>query len=71
MVALVVGTIINLINQGQAMVAGLSVDVAKLLATYFVSYSVCSYGAVAYRLRATRRTDTGSAQGPLGSGSRF
>jgi hypothetical protein len=33
-IALVVGTIINLINQGHAMVAGLPVDIAKLLATY-------------------------------------
>jgi hypothetical protein len=44
MVALVAGTIINLINQGQTVVAGLPVDVAKLLATYFVSYCVCTHG---------------------------
>jgi hypothetical protein len=51
-VALVVGTIINLINPGHATVARPQVEIAKLLATYVVSYFVCTYGAVACRVRA-------------------
>jgi len=53
-VALVVGTIVNLINQGDTMAAGHSLDITKLLATYIVSYFVGTYGAVSYRLHADR-----------------
>jgi len=58
MVALVVGTIVNLINQGDAMIVGHSLDITKLLATYIVSYLVGTYGAVSYRLHADRRSAT-------------
>jgi len=54
-VALVVGTILNLINQGDALVAGRRLDLAKLTLTYLVPYFVCTYGAVSFRLRAARR----------------
>jgi len=53
-VALVVGTILNLINQGDALVTGMSIDVVKLLLTYLVPYCVSTYGAVSYRLHAAR-----------------
>ena len=53
-VALVVGTILNLINQGDALVAGRRLDLAKLTLTYLVPYFVCSYGAVSFRLRRER-----------------
>lgn len=55
LVALLVGTILNLINQGDALLAGLPLDIAKLLLTYLVPYCVSTYGAVSYRLAATRR----------------
>ena len=54
-VALIVGTILNLINQGDAMIAGLPLDITKLLLTYLVPYCVSTYGAVSYRLHAARR----------------
>jgi hypothetical protein len=54
-VALIVGTILNLINQGDAMFAGMPVDLAKLLLTYLVPYCVSTYGAVSYRLHAARQ----------------
>jgi hypothetical protein len=57
-VALIVGTILNLINQGDAMVAGMPLDVAKLLLTYLVPYCVSTYGAVSYRLHAARLAAT-------------
>jgi len=53
-VALIVGTILNLINQGDALVTGLPVDITKLLLTYLVPYCVSTYGAVSYRLHAAR-----------------
>lgn len=53
-VALVVGTILNLINQGDAMVAGLPLNAAKLLLTYLVPYLVSTYGAVSYRFYTDR-----------------
>jgi hypothetical protein len=53
-VALVVGTILNLINQGDALVGGAAPNVTKLLLTYVVPYCVSTYGAVSYRLHAAR-----------------
>ena len=53
-VALIVGTVLNLINQGDAMLAGMPVDIAKLLLTYLVPYCVSTYGAVSFRLHAAR-----------------
>ena len=53
-VALVVGTILNLINQGDALAAGRRLDFAKLALTYIVPYFVCTYGAVSLRLREER-----------------
>jgi hypothetical protein len=45
-VALVIGTILNLINQGDAIVGTGSIDWLKVILTYFVPYAVCTYGAV-------------------------
>lgn len=53
-VALVVGTLLNLINQGDALAAGRHLDFAKLALTYVVPYFVCTYGAVSFRLREER-----------------
>ena len=48
----VVGTILNLINQGDALVAGARLNLTKLILTFVVPYAVATYGAVSYRLRA-------------------
>lgn len=58
-VALTVGTILNLINQGDVMLAGLPLDFAKLLLTYLVPYLVSTYGAVSYRFHAGSRCRPG------------
>jgi hypothetical protein len=50
-VALIVGTVLNLINQGDAILGGLHVDWLKLALTYIVPYVVCTYGAVSHQLR--------------------
>jgi hypothetical protein len=44
-VALVVGTILNLINQGDALAGG-SINWIKVALTYVVPYVVCTYGAI-------------------------
>lgn len=45
-VALVVGTVLNLINQGDQWVHSGSVNLLKCLLTYTVPYCVATYGAV-------------------------
>jgi hypothetical protein len=45
-VALVVGTILNLINQGEALFGAATVSWAKLVLTYLVPFFVCAYGAL-------------------------
>ena len=49
-VAILVGTILNLINQGDALLGTAPVNWTKILLTYFVPYAVSIYGAVSYRL---------------------
>jgi hypothetical protein len=49
-VALVVGTILNLINQGDALLGAAHIDWVKIVLTYMVPYAVSTYGAVSYRL---------------------
>ena len=53
--ALVVGTILNLINQGDALFGGKALDWTKLVLTYIVPYCVATYGAVSVRLEMMRR----------------
>lgn len=51
-IALVVGTILNLINQGDALVSGAAPSWPKIALTYIVPYLVSTYGAVTARLHA-------------------
>jgi hypothetical protein len=51
-VALLVGTVLNLINQGDALFGGAQLNLTKLILTYAVPNAVATYGAVSYRLRA-------------------
>lgn len=51
-VALVVGTTLNLINQGDALFGGGTIHFPKLLLTFAVPYFVATYGAVSYRIRS-------------------
>ena len=53
-VALVVGTILNLINQGDVLLSRQRLDFPKLALTYVVPYFVSTYGAVSFRLHAAR-----------------
>lgn len=54
-VALVVGTILNLINQADALFGAHPFSATKAALTYLVPYCVATYGAVSYVLKARRR----------------
>jgi len=53
-VALVVGTVLNLINQGDALLGAMPINWFKIILTYFVPYAVATYGAVSFQLRNMR-----------------
>ena len=55
-VALAVGTILNIINQGDLMMLGDPVSLLKIGLTYAVPYCVATYGAVTARLAFERTT---------------
>lgn len=57
-VALVVGTILNLINQGDVLFGAASLNLTKLLLTYAVPYCVATYGAVSFQLALQRRAQS-------------
>jgi hypothetical protein len=53
--ALIVGTILNLINQGDALFGDGRINWTKVILTFAVPYCVATYGAVSYRLSASPR----------------
>src|SRR5258707_15685593 len=55
-IALIVGTVLNLINQGDALLGLASINWLKLILTYCVPYAVCTYGAVSYQLKTAGAT---------------
>lgn len=59
--AVVVGTILNLINQGDVVFAEGEIDLVKCALTYMVPYCVATYGAVYARLRMADRGAAGGA----------
>lgn len=56
LVALVVGTLLNLINQGEALIGHGHFDPVKAALTFVVPYCVATYGAVSYRLKLDAET---------------
>ena len=54
LVALVIGAILNLINQADALWTGARLDWVKIGLTFLVPYCVATYGAVSFRLRLSR-----------------
>lgn len=60
-VALIVGAVLNVINQPEALFGAAPVNWAKLALTFAVPYCVATYGAVSFRMRHTlpERTDGG------------
>jgi hypothetical protein len=61
-VALIVGTILNLINQGDALFGEGHLNLTKMILTFAVPYCVATYGAVSYRMSgagASRQSPAG------------
>ncbi len=55
-VALIVGTALTLINQGDRLIAGMAPNWIKMVLTYLIPYCVSTHGAVtAMRDRSRRR----------------
>lgn len=52
--SLIVGSLLNLINQGDALFGTRSVDVFKLCLTYMVPYCVATYSATSITLQRQR-----------------
>ncbi|MVS97430.1 nitrate/nitrite transporter NrtS [Devosia marina] len=59
-VAIVGGTALNLINQGDAMLAGTALNIPKLLLTYAVPFLVSTYGAWSMAMAMRRKNGVGS-----------
>ena len=55
-VALIVGTVLNVINQGDALLGTAPLNWVKIILTYIVPYCVCTYGAVSFRMRSLTAT---------------
>ena len=49
-VALIVGVILNLINQGDALFGHGHINLTKIVLTFVVPYCVATYGAVSFRM---------------------
>ena len=56
-VAVIVGTILNLINQGDALLSSGDLNFTKIILTFVVPYCVATYGAVSYRAQAALRAE--------------
>ena len=54
-VALVVGTVLNLINQGDVLLHGGHINWFKVALTYATPYIVATYGAVSIRLHTQKQ----------------
>jgi len=57
-VAVVVGTVLNLINQGDVLLSGAHLNLTKIVLTFARPYCVATYGAVSYRLQARPSRDS-------------
>ena len=53
-VSIVVGSILNLINQGDVLFGTEPLNIAKIVLTYIVPYVVATYGAVSYRVNLAK-----------------
>jgi hypothetical protein len=64
LVALIVGTLLNLIAQGDFLVEGEHLNFWKIALTYCVPYCVATYGGVTARLETYRRMRAGAPVQP-------
>ncbi len=57
-VAVIVGSVLNLINQGDVLFGEGSVNLAKIVLTYIVPYCVSTCASVSMKIRMLRRHST-------------
>ena len=57
-VTIIIGSLLNIINQGDALFNGNAIVLWKVLLTYCVPYCVATYGAVSARKAALKSTNT-------------
>jgi len=60
-VAVIVGAVLNLINQGDALLSGGPLNLTKIILTFVVPYCVATYGAVSYRLQTASRGESSAS----------
>ena len=60
-VAAIVGSILNVINQGDVLFGTGEVDITKVVLTFAVPYCVATYGAVSLRMRVAKSFDRSSS----------
>ena len=65
-VAVIVGAILNLINQGDALFGDGRLDFTKILLTFAVPYFVATYGVVSYRMSSAARLNRPTSAKGLG-----
>ncbi len=62
LVALFVGTALNVLNQGDVLLAGEPLNWWKISLTFIIPYLVATYGAVSMRLQALRQPEKDTAE---------
>lgn len=68
-VALIVGTLLNAINQADVLFAGGEVSLVKLALTYAVPFCVATYGAYSMAINAGRTGEAPPVAPPPAAGS--
>jgi hypothetical protein len=66
-VTVIVGTLLNAINQGDALFGGGKINWIKLGLTYMIPYCVATYGAVTARTAAIRAASSASSAALTGT----
>lgn len=61
-VALIVGTILNLIAQGDFLIEGAAINYWKICLTYSVPYCVATYGACTARIETYRKLEAAAKE---------
>lgn len=69
-VAVIVGTLLNMINQGDVMTGSASFNLAKCLLTYLVPFCVATYGAVSALMALRDKPESTLCEAPEDSDSR-
>jgi hypothetical protein len=59
-VGVIVGTILNLTNQGDAILKNGQISWGKIVLTFAIPYFVATYGAVSFRIRTETKKKSGN-----------